>query len=200
MVENSERRKSVRIDHTSPLKVEDRNSGKIYKARMLNYSDNGLYFESDSVLASGDQIYIGIQDSPYASANGVFEYHRSEIMWRNKLKDSYFEYGYGIRFCGELDKKSSKSTNLINRNAEEDEQKKLIRNTIKISDKSRSCEGLIKDISPSGVFFAAEENFEEGQILSFSVPVKDDKEIKINGQIVWADDEGFGVIFINKMK
>lgn len=64
MVENAERRKRVRIDHTSPLKVEDRISGKIYKARMFNYSDNGLYFESYSVLDSGDQIYIGIQDSP----------------------------------------------------------------------------------------------------------------------------------------
>jgi Tfp pilus assembly protein PilZ len=198
MVENTERRKSVRIDHTSPLKVEDRNSGKIYKARMLNFSDNGLYFESDSVLESGNQIYIGIQDPPYASANGVFEYHRSEIRWRKKLKDSYFEYGYGIKFCTDLNKRSSKSTNFISRTTEENEQKKLIRNTIKISDKSKSYEGLIKDISPSGVFFAAEENFEEGQILSFSVPVKNDKEIKINGQIVWADDDGFGVIFINK--
>ena len=123
MVENAERRKRVRIDHTSPLKVEDRISGKIYKARMFNYSDNGLYFESYSVLDSGDQIYIGIQDSPYASANGVFEYHRSEIRWRKKLKDSYFEYGYGIKFCAELNKKSSKSTNFINRTTEEDEKK-----------------------------------------------------------------------------
>ena len=61
-------------------------------------------------------------------------------------------------------------------------------NTIKITDRGKSYEGLIKDISPSGVFFAAENNFEEGQILSFSVPAKNDKEIKISGQIVWADD------------
>ena len=115
MVENSERRKNVRIDHISPLKVEDRNSGEIFKARMFNYSDNGIYFESDSVLEPGDQIYIGIQDSPYASSSGVFEYRRSEIRWRKKLKDSYFEYGYGVKLCAELNKKSSKSTNFMHR-------------------------------------------------------------------------------------
>lgn len=198
MVENSERRKNARIDHISPLKVEDRNSGKVYKARMFNYSDDGLYFESDSVLESGDQIYIGIQDSPYSPANGVFEYHRSEIRWRKKLKDSYFEYGYGVKLCTELKKKSQKSTTLINRNSEQNEQKKLIQSTIKISDQNGSYEGMIKDISTSGVFFATENKFEEGQILSFSVPTKNDKEIKIDGQIVWADDEGFGVIFIKE--
>jgi Tfp pilus assembly protein PilZ len=198
MDENIERRKSARIDYTSPLKVEDRKSGKIYKARMLNYSKSGLYFETDSVLGSGDQIYIGIQDSPYPSSNGVFEYYRSEIKWRKKLKDSYFKYGYGVKLYAELNKKSSKSTSFMVSNNEENKQKKPIRNTIKITDQSRSYEGLIKDISPSGVFFAAEDTFEEGQILTFSVPVKNGKEAKINGQIVWADDEGFGVIFLNK--
>ena len=196
MDENIERRNSARIDHTSPIKVEDRKSGKLYKARMFNYSKNGLYFETDSVLESGDQIYIGIQDSPYASSNGVFEYCRSEIKWRKELKDSYFEYGYGVKLSTELNKKSSKSTNFMASNNEENKQKKPVRKTIKITDQSRSYEGLIKDISPSGVFFAAEETFEEGQILNFSVPIKNGKEAKMNVQIVWADDEGFGVIFI----
>lgn len=198
MVENTERRKSARIDHTSSLKVKNRNSGAVYKARMLNYSYEGLYFESDSVLESGDQIYIGIQNSPYVHANGVFEYKRAEIRWRKKIKDSYFEYGYGVEFCAALNKKNPKRTNYINKTPEENDQNKSIRKTIKILDQGRSCEGLIKDISPSGVFFSAEENFEEGQILSLSLPAKSDKEIKINGQIVWADEEGFGVVFINE--
>ena len=90
MSKNHERRKSVRIAQTSALKVEDLKSGKIYNAGMFNYSKNGIYFESDSLLNPGEQIYIGIQDSPYAPISDVLEYYRAEIMWRKKLKDSYF--------------------------------------------------------------------------------------------------------------
>ena len=197
MVENTERRKNVRMEHISALKVENRQSGKKYKARMFNYSDDGLYFESDGILESGDQVYIGIQDSPYASSSGVCEYHRAKIAWRKKLKDSYFEYGYGIKFCEDKDIKRPKSTGLANKNHKNHEQKKLIKNTLKIINQNKSYDGVIKDISPSGVFFSADHIFKEGQVLTFSVPSKNDKEIKIDGRIVWADDDGFGVIFLN---
>ncbi len=43
-----------------------------------------------------------------------------------------------------------------------------------------------------------DDAFEEGQILNFAVPLKNGKKANIKGQIVWADDEGFGVIFMNK--
>lgn len=198
MDKNLEKRESVRIDQTSSLKIKNLKSGKIYNARMFNYSKNGLYFETDSVLESDDQICIGIQDSPYVSSKGVFEYYRSEIRWRKKLADSYFEYGYGVNLSTKLNKQSSKSTNLKKINEVNKNQKAPIRKIIKFADRSRSYEGLIKEISPSGIFFATEDTFEEGQILTFSVPLKNGKEAKINGQIVWADDEGFGVIFLNK--
>lgn len=198
MAENLEKRENVRIDHTSPLKVEDQKSGKMYKARMFNYSKTGMYFESDSLLHSGDNIYIGIEDSPYASSTGVFEYYRSEIKWRKKLTDSYFEYGYGVKICAEINKKSSKNTIPINRNAEPIKPEAPVREAIKITDQSGSYEGIIKDISSSGVFFAAEDSFEEGQILTFCLPLKNGKDAQIDGQIVWADHEGFGVVFLDK--
>lgn len=164
---------------------------------MFNYSDDGLYFESDGILESGDQIYIEIQDSSYAPSNGVSEYHRANIAWRRKLKDSYFEYGYGIKFCDDKAIKRPKSTGFINKNHKKHEQKKLSENTLEIIDQNRSYDGLIKDISPSEVFFTADHNFEKGQVLTFSVPSKTDKEIKIDGRIVWVDDEGYSVIFQN---
>jgi hypothetical protein len=45
-VENLENRDTARIDHTSSLQVQDIASEKIYKARMFNYSKEGIYFES----------------------------------------------------------------------------------------------------------------------------------------------------------
>ena len=103
-VENLENRDTARIDHTSSLQVQDIASEKIYKARMFNYSKEGIYFESDSVLNPGIQIYIGIQNSPYASLPDVLEYHRAQIMWRKELKRSFFRYGYGVKLASLADK------------------------------------------------------------------------------------------------
>jgi Tfp pilus assembly protein PilZ len=197
MNKNLERRKSVRIDHIAPLKVKNLKSGKIYKARMFNYSKNGLYFETDSVLHTGDQIYIGIQDSPYAASSGVLEYYRAEIMWGKKLKNSYFEYGYGIQFHAACDKQSQKTNDFEKREDIKKNKKEPLHNTIKVIDHNKTYDGVIKDISSSGVFFEADDSFEKGQILTFAVPLKNGKKANIKGQIVWADDEGFGVIFMN---
>lgn len=198
MNENLERRKSVRIEHIALLKIKNVKSGKIYKARMFNYSKNGLYFETDSILHSGDQIRIEIQDSPFASVPGVLEYYRAEIMWVKELKDSYFKYGYGIQFDDTCEKQNPKINDLEKRINAKKNQKKLLQNAIKITDQNRTYHGLIKDISPSGVFFEAENSFEEGQILTFTISLKNGKETALKGQIVWVDEDGGGVIFLNE--
>ncbi len=197
MTENLERRDYIRIDHTSPLNIKDLKSGKIYKARMFNYNKNGLYFETDSDLQKGDQIYIGIQDSPYASESNVLEYYRGEIMWRKKLEDSHFDLGYGVKLFHACKEQSKRGNSLFKKDELNETQTESFRKTIKFSDHHRTYEGLIKDISPSGVFFVAQDNFEEGQMLTFEVPLKNGRGAKIKGQIVWADDAGLGVIFLN---
>ena len=96
-VDNFENRNSTRINHTSSLEVKDLQSGNIHNAKMFNYSREGVYFESDSVLNPGMQVYIGIQNSPYTSLPDVLEYHRAEIIWRKKLTCSFFRFGYGVK-------------------------------------------------------------------------------------------------------
>ena len=113
-VENFENRDNVRINHNSSLQVKDLESGKIHKAKMLNYSKEGFYFESDSVLNPGMQFYIGIQNSPYASLPDVLEYHRAKIMWRKKLKHSFFRFGYGVKFGSLANKQDLKSNDIKN--------------------------------------------------------------------------------------
>ena len=113
MIENHERRESVRIDHTSVLKIVDLESGKVHRARMLNYSKNGLYFETDSDLRPGNKISIAIQDSPYAEEPGVVEYYDAEIMWRKKFEDAFFDFGYGVALIPSSDKQESKNTDLL---------------------------------------------------------------------------------------
>ena len=56
-------------------------------------------------------------------------------------------------------------------------------------------EDSIKNISSSGVFIISKKNFEVEQILTLALPVKNKKIAKIESQIVWTNDEGFGIKF-----
>ena len=44
IVENHEKRENVRLDEYRPISVKDLKAGICYKATMLNYSKNGIYF------------------------------------------------------------------------------------------------------------------------------------------------------------
>jgi len=90
----SEDRDAKRFDHFSPLHVNDLKSGEIYEARMSNYSDSGIYFESDGFFQKGINIYISMQNSPYAQTFGVLEFLYGQVMWRKYLKRSFLKYGY----------------------------------------------------------------------------------------------------------
>jgi hypothetical protein len=98
IAENYEKRENVRLDEYRPISVKDLNAGIFYKATMLNYSKNGIYFETDSILEPGAEIYLGIEDSSHASFVDEFECKLARIIWRKKLKKSFYNYGYGVKF------------------------------------------------------------------------------------------------------
>ena len=196
-VENLENRDSARIDHTSSLQVKDLQSGKIHKTKMFNYSKEGVYFESDSVLNPGIQIYIGIQNSPYASLPDVLEYHRAEIMWRKKLMDSFFRFGYGVKL-GSLSNKQDLKLNDTKKTKDlRKHPRRPYNQSTLFATQNGIFEGSIKNISSSGVFIMAKKAFEVGQILTLVLPFKNGKEVKVKGQIVWTNDEGFGIKFLS---
>jgi hypothetical protein len=195
-VENLENRDTARIDHTSFLQVKDLQSGKIHKAKMLNYSKEGFYFESDSILNPGMQFYIGIQNSPYASLPDVLEYHRAQIMWRKKLKRSFFRFGYGVKLASPANKQDLKNDTQKTKDLRKHPRKSYNRSTMFATQKG-IFEGLIKNISSSGVFITAQSTFEVGQIIMISLPSKKGKEVKVKGEIVWSNDEGFGLKFLS---
>jgi hypothetical protein len=93
----SEDREAKRFDHFSLPHVNDLKSGEIYEARMSNYSDRGIYFESDGFFQKGINIYISMQNSPYAQISGVLEFLYGQVMWRKSLKRSFLKYGYHFK-------------------------------------------------------------------------------------------------------
>jgi hypothetical protein len=194
--ENLENRDTARMDHISSIQVQDIESGKIHKARMFNYSKEGVYFESDSVLNPDTQIYIGIQDSPYASLPDVLEYHLAQIMWRKKLKDSFFRFGYGVKLASLADKQDLKSNDRKKTKDSRKHPRRPYDQFTLFTSQNGIFEGSVKNISASGVFLAAKDTLEVGQILTLVLPFKKGKDVKVKGQIVWANGEGFGVKFL----
>ena len=199
-VENLENRDSVRLDHTSSIQIQDIESGKIHKARMFNFSKGGFYFESDSFLNPGMQFYIGIQNSPYATLPDVLEYHRGELMWRKKLKKSYFRFGYGVKLASaanQQDLKLNKRKELKKTKDSRKHPRRQYNQFTLFTSQSGIFEGSIENISSSGAFIMAEKAFEVGQILTVVLPLKKGKQVKAKGKIVWANDEGFGLKFLS---
>ena len=203
ITENQENRDTARMDHVSPVQVQDIESGKIHRARMFNYSKEGVYFESDSVLEPGMQIYIGIKDSPYAVIPDVLEYHLAQIMWRKILKDSFYRYGYGIKLASFADKPDSepKAAKAVNRSKDlRKHPRKPYDQFTLFTTQNGIFEGSIKNISSSGVFLTARSTFKVGQTLTLVLPLKNGKDVKVKGRIVWTNDSGFGVKFLNVEK
>ena len=191
----SEHRDDPRFDHHSPLQIKDLSSGEIHEARMQNFSDGGIYFESDGLVQKGTKIYICMQNSPYAQSSGVLEYFTGEVIWRKYLKRSFFNYGYGIQ----LSTDSSKEELVFNHTKETKESRKHPRKPffrdIRFGTKKGIFKASTKNISATGVFVASREKLEVGQQLKLSLPLKKGKSTDIIGQIVWLNEEGFGLKF-----
>jgi Tfp pilus assembly protein PilZ len=194
---NPENRNNVRIDHRCPITIENVAAGVMHRAKMMNFSDNGLYFEADNLLQPGDEIFVGIDNSPFASSIDTYECYRVKIVWRKKLQKSAFYYGYGAKHAinprqAKLQKANSTGWNDIRRH-----QRKSYSKSIRFAAKELIFEGFLKNISSAGVFIEADENFSAGQILTFEIPLKGKQKAKVKGEVVWSSPDGFGVKFLS---
>jgi hypothetical protein len=190
----SEDRDAKRFDHFSLLHVNGLKSGEIYEARMSNYSDSGIYFESDGFFQKGINIYISMQNSPYAQTSGVLEFLFGQVMWRKNLKRSFLKYGYGIQLVFDSSKADSETNDTQVKELRKHSRKPYFQDILCKSSKELHT-GRTKNISPSGVFIATKENLSVGQQLKLSLPRKKGKSALIIGQIVWLNEEGFGLKF-----
>ena len=111
IAENYEKRENVRLDDYRPISVKEVKTGILNKATMQNYSKNGICFETDSALESGAEIYLGIDDSSHTTFVDEFECKLAKIIWRKRLKKSFFNFGYGAEFISAENKNEQKCGN-----------------------------------------------------------------------------------------
>ena len=197
MDKNPENRNNARISYKSPVTIENLKAGIIYQARMLNYSKYGLYFETDSMLPLGEEVYIGIEYSPYSNSRDTYECVRAKIMWRKTLPTSFFKYGYGVKYSIDYDKQKSQNGGLTIIEDQRKHSRKRYSKPIVFATQNKILNGITKDISPSGVFIETYHRLEVGQSVTLAIPLKSAKHAKIRGKVTWAGPNGFGIKFLS---
>ena len=199
-----EKRSDRRTDFKSPIMVED-SKGIIYKARMVNYSGNGLYIETDWLLRPGTEIYIEMEQSPYASDSfDLPERYRAEILWHARLENSFYSYGYGVRYTPEVDTQTPRIKILQETKISEDLRRyprKHFSNSVFFTSRNGYFEGLINNISKNGVFIKTQDDFTVGQVVRIVIPgTKIDNGTMLKGEIRHRSKKGIGIQFKQLLK
>jgi hypothetical protein len=204
MARNSERRSDIRTNYKSPARVED-SKGIIYKARIVNYSDDGLYIETDWPLKAGTEIYIEMEKSPYASSTFDFlDRRQSVILWQTVLKDSFYSYGYGIKYIRDFEEKTPQIS-VLNETKKAEEMRRFPRkhfsNSVYFTSQNDYFEGVIHNISKNGMFIETKADFNKGQTLRLVIPgTKIDNGTMLKGEIKHLNRKGIGVQFKRILK
>jgi Tfp pilus assembly protein PilZ len=191
-----ENRKNARSDEFRPISVKDLKAGISHKATMLNSSKDGLYFETDSLLQEGSRIYLGIENSANALFADEFECRLAEIIWRKKLKRSFYAYGYGIKFMAAAVTKEKKGQNQREGIEERKYPRKASSRSVHYAANRKILKGTYKNISFSGILIKTENKLSVGQTIILSLPSKTKNSLQIKGEVVWAGADEFGVKFL----
>ena len=197
--QNQEKRNNVRLEEYRPISVKDLKAGIFHQVTMLNQSKSGMYFETDSILELGAEIYLGIENSPGVSFADEYEGKRAEIIWRKKLKKSFYNYGYGVKFISADNPKEQKCGNREAKTDSRRHRRKPYSKSVIFAVDNQILEGTSENLSISGTFIKSKKKFSIGQTIILSLPTRTKKRLKIKGEVVWSNQEGFGVKFLKNL-
>jgi hypothetical protein len=194
MNSNPENRDKTRFEHESAVTLENNNSDLKRKARMYNYSDQGLYIEADHLLEPNTEIRIGIANSPYARDPDQYECFRGVVKWRKNLKRSVYYYGYGI----EIIKDNNSADKVENQYpGSRRHPRKEYAIPVKYSSDNRTFDGVASNVSGGGVYIKTQDPLPVGQDVTIDIPLKTKGKIKrLTGKVTWSSPRGFGAKFI----
>ena len=93
----SELRNGERFNLEAPVSVEDNRTGYRYDGKMFNYSNSGMYLESDYAPRPGRKIRIRV--NKLLSLSPPRNY-LAEVRWRQpiKIKASPYAFGVGVKY------------------------------------------------------------------------------------------------------
>ena len=194
-----EKRSESRLDYWTPITIQESGVCFLYRARLANFSGRGLYFETDLLLQPGAKVYIGIQDSSHRFFPEDYGSFFVEIVWRKRLTEISFNFGYGAKMI--FDKAGKKSQR--NDHAELKELRKNPRKPFSkltyFASSNKYYEGIIKNLSHGGAYIETKTKFLNGDELKLVVPGPN-KYIQIRCKIIHFNQTGFGVKFKSVLK
>jgi Tfp pilus assembly protein PilZ len=210
---NIDRRANKRVSHETSITQENLDSGILYSSKMYNYSKDGLNFESNIELKDGEEIFIGIENSPYVATSGTYECYHAIVVWGKELKNSTYNYSYGVKFY-DPDKQAVKSeySMISDKNISQASALKVGKDlrkhprrrynkSINYFAQNQLMEGTIKNICRSGIFIQTRHNFKPGQKLTLVLPfISKDRGAMIKGEVIWTNPQGIGVKFKKVIK
>jgi hypothetical protein len=206
IISNREKRKNDRVGYTAGAVIESLDPSPSVSACVANYSSGGLYFESDTLITPGTNIYLGIFGSPYSESAAEYECHRVKIKWCKDLYNSDFKYGYGAQHLDPI--------GAYSRDAEQhfyeipqylklmmDDGRESRKYPRKPADKSiiftsadQFCKGTITNVSKSGLFIESETDLDVDDEIKITVPrTRFDKGVMLRALVVRATSSGIGV-------
>ena len=71
--------------------------------------------------------------------------------------------------------------------------------TIYFANKRQIYEGELKNLSLCGLYIKTNEFFNKGEMIIVVIPCPDTQNAAYKGQIIWIDEEGFGVKLKRKL-
>jgi hypothetical protein len=202
---SSEKRKSIRKTHKVPIIVEELKNDSIYRGRLANYSENGIYFETDASLDLNATLYIKFEGPPnHAStiaSSGTPENLLAKIRWKKETKKNYFNFGYGASiFNTESELDLNRKRFPIIKDLRKHPRKPYSKKVYFTSD-NQYYQGSITDISKGGMFFKTQDSFSVGQTIRFVIPgTKIDNGVMLKAEIVRFNETGVGVKFNGLVK
>ncbi len=198
MFQYAEKRSDMRKNHKSPVLIEDPEAAATYRARMMNYSKNGLFLETNAIFEPGTEVYIGIENSPYRSSTyEAPDGYVAEIMWQRNLEDTFFSNSYGVKLISSTYDLQNTSTKTLKADQEvRKHPRRPYRKPVYFTSQNQYYKGNIKNLSRSGAFIETKGNFAVGQIIKLVIPgTKIDKGIMLKSEIIHALSNGVGIKF-----
>ena len=164
-----EKRHHKRMNQNAMVSLESLQIGVDENARMVNCSDDGLYFESDQFLQPGAKVFIRIENSPHS--HGDYECHHAGIRWGKRLKNTPYAYGYGAKYVDKSMEEKSLETDSGQKIDLRKHPRKYYDKPVSFGFENKSYDGFISNISRNGCFIENRESFNSiGQILDLVIP------------------------------
>ena len=196
----AEKRRYKRMKHSARVTLESLQIGIQENSRMVNYSDNGLYFESDQFLQPEAEIFIRVEDSTEDPIE-TYQCHHAKVIWGKRLNNKSYSYGYGVKYFELTDDEESG-----------DEDSGQIRELRKyprlhcgkpanFGVNNKFYSGVISDISRNGCFIENAESLRIGQILDLVIAgTRFSRYNKLKVLVVRLSPIGVGVRFRSIIK